>query len=172
MSDKRIPNNKPSMSSLKSTADKSPKANKKRQAQQKANLQHPEAIEPSEATDSYATEDPHGHAPNPAAYLKSHLASAFQALPLRSQEHVDVYFLAEIFSQTLALNPQMSRQQRAEAFAKAVLKQKRWKRLLQAIGEQRLNQLTLQIAEELEGSEIFAELVDIVSHPHLSSGSK
>jgi hypothetical protein len=71
--------------------------------------------------------------------------------------------LAAAFAVVLKQYPRADRKERAKLFAKTLLRKKRIAKLLESADEEQVEKLFENIAEQLDGSPVFAQLVDDVT---------
>ena len=101
---------------------------------------------------------------------RSPLANHLQALQAQRGKvklqfsNAEMAELVKTFGAILKQNPQADRKKRAKLFAEALLKKKKkFKKFFSSAAEQDLENLFDAIAEQLESSPVFAQLVDNVS---------
>lgn len=71
--------------------------------------------------------------------------------------------LAGAFASILKQHPRADRKERAKLFARAIIKNKRIQKLFEDADEQEIENMFEKIAEQLDGSPVFAQLVDDVT---------
>lgn len=76
----------------------------------------------------------------------------------------DLAYLANTFAALIRQNPKASRAKRAKLFTKAILKgHKKLGKLLEKVPEDEAEELFASIADSLDGSPVFAQMVDNVT---------
>ena len=76
--------------------------------------------------------------------------------------NADIGELVKAFATTLRQNPNVDRRKRAKLFAQLILKGKKLKKLFGNVDESDLEEMFELIAEQLDGSPFFAQLLDDV----------
>jgi hypothetical protein len=71
--------------------------------------------------------------------------------------------IAAAFAGIVKQHPRADRKERARLFAKAILKHRRIGKLFESVDEEDLEDMFEDIAEQLDGSPVFAQLVDDVT---------
>jgi hypothetical protein len=92
------------------------------------------------------------------------LAQGGQAIAGKIQfSNAELAQLAAIFASILKQAPRADRKERARLFARAILKKKKLGKLLDAAPEAEVEAMFENIAEQLDSSPVFAQLVDDVT---------
>lgn len=101
--------------------------------------------------------------------LPAHVESKLQALAGKAAAgkiqftNKDLEYLAQTFAAIVSQNPGASRRKRARLFAKAILKQRRLRKLFAGASENELETMYDVIGEQLDDSPGLAQLVDDVT---------
>lgn len=77
--------------------------------------------------------------------------------------NVELAELASVFAQLLTQHPNANRLKRARLFTKAILKRKRLRRVFGSVPEAEMEQMCDEIADVLDSSPVFGQLVDDVT---------
>lgn len=127
----------------------------------------PEAAAKEAAVEKDAFERPAVH--QPQSQVQSQLQTRLQNLANRPQaaklqfSSDDLAYLAQTFAALVQQNPGANRLKRARLFAKAILKRSRIRHMFAGVPDAEMEQMCDAIADVLDGSPVFGQLVDNVT---------